>query len=483
MNRLAPLSRFLFRGTALGTLPGIALGIVLGIVLILASCVGDGAPESVVIGELTGAGLSASISLSSDWGAGYCANVTLTNTGSSATTGWQVVINLNQSTASAPWSATGSTSGSQMTNGPLAWNAAIPAGGTTSYGFCGTATGTSYHPTLVSVTSTGSGATTGTGGTTGAAGTTGTAGTSGKGGTTGAAGTAGSGGKGGSTGTAGTGAVGTTGGAGTTGAAGTSGKGGTTGGAGTTGAAGAKGTAGTSGAAGSGGGTQCTLPWSASNGSGSFTWYYFGQGTSKDDLGYRTACGYIGQEPNGQDSDTIANIATPGYFAAVPGAASFSTVDHCGACAQITNGSKSVIVTIVDECPVSSNPACANNPNGHLDLSRPAFNALGFSVGNPTGTSWKYVACPVSGGIVVRVKEGNPNQVYIENVVLPIAKVTVNGSAATHLSYGAWQLPSNAAVGQTLALTDAAGRTTNVQIASTSFSGNVSTGTQEPLCQ
>jgi len=83
----------------------------------------------------------------------------------------------------------------------------------------------------------------------------------------------------------------------------------------------------------------------------------------------------------------------------------------------------------------------------------------------------------------VRVKEGNPNQVYIENVVVPIATVTANGSSATHLSYGAWQLPSNASVGETLTLTDASGRITNVQIASTSFSSNVSTGTQEPLCR
>jgi expansin len=451
MNRLAPLSRLLC--FALFTL----------------SCIGDRAPDSVVIGELSGSGLSATIALSSDWGGGYCANVTVTNTGASATTTWQVVINLNQSTAGAPWSATATTSGSQLTNGPLAWNAALPPGGTTTYGFCATATGTSYHPTLVSVSGGGSGATTGAAGTSGAAGTTGKGGTTGAAGTTGVAGT--------------TGKAGTTGTAGATGKAGTTGTAGTTGVAGTTGKAGTTGTAGTNGAAGTSGGTQCTLPWTANNGSGSFTWYYFGQGSFKDDLGYRTACGYIGQEPSGQDSDTIANIATPGYFAAVPGSGNFSTVDHCGACAQITNGSKSVIVTVVDECPVSSNPVCANNPNGHLDLSRPAFNALGFPTGDPTGTSWKYVPCPVSGGIVVRVKEGNPNQVYIENVVLPIASVTANGSSATHLSYGAWQLSGNATVGETLTLTDVSGRITNVQIASTSFSSNVGTGAQEPLCR
>ena len=71
----------------------------------------------------------------------------------------------------------------------------------------------------------------------------------------------------------------------------------------------------------------------------------------------------------------------------------------------------------------------------------------------------------------------------MENVVLPIASVTVNGAAATHLSYGAWQLPVNASVGLTLTLTDAAGRVTNVKIADVNPSDNTSTGTQEPLCQ
>ncbi len=129
--------------------------------------------------------------------AGYCANVTVTNTGTAAITTWQVVINLNQSTARAPWSATGTTSGGQMTNGPLAWNAAIAPGGTTSYGFCATASGTNYHPALVSVSGSGGGGnhrapagasgvagTTGKGGTTGAAGASGAAGTTGKAGTT-----------------------------------------------------------------------------------------------------------------------------------------------------------------------------------------------------------------------------------------------------------------------------------------------------------
>jgi hypothetical protein len=404
-----------------------------------AGCLGDGTPSDQVIGSLTSGASSAVVTLASDWTAGYCANVTISNAGATAATSWQVVINLNQSTLANLWSASDVLAGTQMTVTPLSYNATIAPGASVGFGFCGNATGSNYRPTIVSVSATGNGGGTGIG----------TGGTPATGGSTGTAGKLGTGGS-----------------------AGKLGSGGTTGSGGTPGTGG-------------GSATQCTLPWPANNGSGSFTWYYFGQGTGQDNLGYRTACGYTGHEPSGQDSDTVMNIATPGYFAAVPGAtgSNFDTVNHCGACAQITNGSKSVIVTIVDECPENSNPLCASDPGGHLDLSRPAFNALGYPTGDPSGTTWKYVPCPVTGGIVVRGKSGNANQVYIENVVLPIASVAVNGAGATHLSYGAWQLPVNASVGLPLTLTDASGRVTTVKIADINPSDNTSTCTQEPLCQ
>ena len=335
---------------------------------------GGGSESAVEIGSLTSGATSAVLSLASDWTSGYCANVTIGNSGSTATTTWQVVINLNQSTLANIWSATDSISGAQMTAGPFSYNASIAPGGSTTFGFCGNATGSNYRPTIVSVSASGN--------------------------------------AGGSTSTGGIirhrrrdqqrrhhrqgrhdrrrrhdrrgwrprvedwlavarpapavrrrrdkapavrppPAVRPA------------------------------------------GPPNARSRGPPTTGRGSFTWYYFGQGTGQDNLGYRTACGYTGKEPSGMDSDTVMNIATPGYFAAVPGAtgSNFETVNHCGACAQITNGARSVIVTIVDECPENSNPVCASNPNGHLDLSRPAFNALGYRPAIRSGTTWKYVPC------------------------------------------------------------------------------------------
>jgi hypothetical protein len=55
----------------------------------------------------------------------------------------------------------------------------------------------------------------------------------------------------------------------------------------------------------------------------------------------------------------------------------------------------------------------------------------------------------------------------------------MNGAQATRLSYGAWQLPGNAA-GATLTLTDSGGR--SISVAVTSSTSDQDTGKQFPSC-
>jgi hypothetical protein len=177
---------------------------------------------------------------------------------------------------------------------------------------------------------------------------------------------------------------------------------------------------------------------SAQERTGSFTWYYFGQGTYRQNGAFKTACGYTGTESGAGQSaaDTVSHIASTApakstYFAAIPGMSSshFDTVTDCGACVEITgmNGSK-IVATVVDECPADTNPKCGA---GHLDLSTQAFDALGYASGDPTGTTWRFVACPVTGTIVT-VPNGN-NQFYFQNAVYPIAQV--NGQGPTNYGY------------------------------------------------
>lgn len=225
-------------------------------------------------------------------------------------------------------------------------------------------------------------------------------------------------------------------------------------------------------------GGLCTYG-SPTNGSGSFTWYYFGQGTSQENGMYVTACGYQGRETG--MIDTVQDIASAipassTYFAAIPGSSGFDTVSNCGACVEISNGGTSIVATIIDECPTDNgqNPLCSKA--GHLDLSYAAWEALGYPSGDPSGTTWKFVSCPIDGSITTRLKSGNADQVYIENTTFPVVSVTSAGQQAHHLSYGAWQLANGMpAAGATLTSQDVEGHSITIEVG-----GGGETGGQFP---
>jgi expansin (peptidoglycan-binding protein) len=350
----------------------------------------------------------------------------------------------------------------------------------------------------------------GSGGAVGTGGGTGTGGGA-PGGGTGTGGSA-SGGSGGGTGTGGRGGSGVGGTVAATGGRGGSGVGGTvgatggrpgTGGAASGGAPGSGGNRGSGGAAGSGGSgtggsgaaTACSL--TNHSGMGQFTHYYFGMGTGQDSsgTGYRTACGYYGTEGGSSASgpnDTVQNIASAApassmYFAAIPGTSGFDSKTNCGACIQITGANgKMVTATIIDECPYGSdggNTVCQMNPTGELDLSTALFDQLGYATGNPTGTTWKFVPCPVTGNVILQIKAGNQNEIFIQNTVLALTSVARGSEIATRQSYGAWHFGSNLNVGDTLTLVDAANRSLSVQVSSTAMRTNQDTGKQFPACQ
>jgi hypothetical protein len=215
--------------------------------------------------------------------------------------------------------------------------------------------------------------------------------------------------------------------------------------------------------------TACSFPSSWGPGSPTYTTY--------DLPNPATACGYTGSNNN------ITNIAVAANYAAIPGNSSsdFNTSSRCGACVQIGNA----IVTIVDECPYdgSNNPPCKANPNGHLDLSSAAASA-GSVKGDPAlknQAAWKFIPCPVKGNVVVRLKNGNNNEMYIENEILPIQAVTCAGQTGSRTSYGAWHFGADIP-GASCDLTDISGRKITVK-AGSSQGQNVDTGAQFPKCQ
>ncbi len=170
--------------------------------------------------------------------------------------------------------------------------------------------------------------------------------------------------------------------------------------------------------------------WAAAN-NGSVTRYDFKQGTSLP------ACTYVITHTGGGsdgDWDTVEGISTGdgGYFGAM------NTTDYaqgaaCGACVEASYGGRQVVLTIVDECPVGSNPKCTK---GHIDLSRKAIRQLepNSSMEDLHGISWRYVKCPATGNVKARL---HPNQnadwqpVVIENGIYPLKSVTLNGMNAS----------------------------------------------------
>jgi expansin (peptidoglycan-binding protein) len=247
--------------------------------------------------------------------------------------------------------------------------------------------------------------------------------------------------------------------AGAVGSAGAAAAGAGASGAGASGAGGAAPQSGASGNgnAGSGGGTvdpdsSSCLGELGDYQSGSVTYYYLDQGTTVVHCSYAE----LGRNP-----DVIAHVATGGgqYFGAI-NTADYAASATCGACVEVTrDGSKSVTVTIVDECPIATNPKCTP---GHIDLSREAFKQIGAESEGYLGTgngglvgqiSWKYVPCPAGSNVFFKLKEpsnGNWNAVLVVGHRYPITKVQVNVDGnwidAARQDYNYW-LPPNGHMG------------------------------------
>ena len=96
-----------------------------------------------------GTGCTATYSVSNQWSTGFTAGVTVTNTGTTASTGWKVAWSWggNQQVTNA-WNGVESHSGQAETVTNAGYNGAIPAGGNTSFGFQATYSGSNPSPVL-----------------------------------------------------------------------------------------------------------------------------------------------------------------------------------------------------------------------------------------------------------------------------------------------------------------------------------------------
>jgi endo-1,4-beta-xylanase len=89
-------------------------------------------------------GCTASVSLN-EWNGGFVATVKVT-AGSSALTGWRVATTLSNGTVTNSWSAGRSGNSGAITWSNVDYNAAVPAGGSTEFGFQGTGNASGLNP-------------------------------------------------------------------------------------------------------------------------------------------------------------------------------------------------------------------------------------------------------------------------------------------------------------------------------------------------
>jgi hypothetical protein len=93
--------------------------------------------------------VTASVTLTSNTATQYCADLKVSNSGPSAISNWNLVVDLNGSSMNNNWSANFSANGSRYTVTPMFWNASIAAGGSQTVGFCATKTGANWNPVVI----------------------------------------------------------------------------------------------------------------------------------------------------------------------------------------------------------------------------------------------------------------------------------------------------------------------------------------------
>ncbi len=134
--------------------------------------------------------------------------------------------------------------------------------------------------------------------------------------------------------------------------------------------------------------------------------------------------------------------------------------EACGACVSVTGPKGTITIRIVDRCP-----ECAK---GHIDLSQEAFAKIAEVSLGVVPITWSYVACPVSGPIAYKIKEGSNQwwtalqvrdtryavktlQAKVKGAFVTLPRETYNYFiAASGLGVGPYELPVTDVLGAVL---------------------------------
>jgi expansin (peptidoglycan-binding protein) len=222
---------------------------------------------------------------------------------------------------------------------------------------------------------------------------------------------------------------------------------------------------------------------------GSVTFYTFAMGSTAVNCSFPIT---------GTDPDVVGHVATGDgqYFGAL-NTADYANSATCGACIEVTrDGTRKVVITVVDQCPTDSNPKCTP---GHIDLSKNAFLQIGEEQEGYLGTgngasvgaiSWRYVACPTTADVTYTLKEPTNqywNQILVEDHAYAIDKLEANVDgqwvSADRQSYNYWQV-GDGSLGDApyqARVTDVNGDVVTASLALAA--GDQASSAQFPVCQ
>lgn len=98
----------------------------------------------------------------------------------------------------------------------------------------------------------------------------------------------------------------------------------------------------------------------------------------------------------------------------------------CGGCLKVTGAKGSVIVRVVDSCPIDQPENDCGDTGADLDLSAQAFAQIDDPKKGKIEVTFELVACTVQGPMQYRFKEGSSQYwtaIQVRNIHIPVSKL------------------------------------------------------------
>jgi expansin (peptidoglycan-binding protein) len=105
----------------------------------------------------------------------------------------------------------------------------------------------------------------------------------------------------------------------------------------------------------------------------------------------------------------------------------------CGACLNVAGPKGSVVVRVVDSCPVDTPEVDCGDSGADLDLSKEAFEKVGTPKNGRESVTFQMVPCQVAGNMEYRFKEGSSQYwtaIQLRNHRLPVSKLEYKKNGA-----------------------------------------------------